>query len=355
MRGLNITETQKRNISSYVGGDRIVKLGQDQYYTVDNVIKDSHIVTLRNVKDDSLKVIDTHKINPKTVGLFVSSTMPIAAGEKIMMRITNKSKGFQTNDEFTVTHTDSKSFTVSNGQKQITFDGKEMKDCHWDYAYVKTANNVQGATRKFTIDIGDPKSPLANLMRWYVDSSRATDHYRLYTTEDKTLLLKMFNNDGAKYSALETVRAYISDKSDLSKTGDRILFDTNIKSQEPDQKHDQIDDNREGKQSKENEDQSKAQTSPEKAKAKITSSQKLKPSNQYQSKQRLDKHEVEQALNANAENILTMLLGEKNPTYSDHKTWAFGSNKGSLKVTMSGDFRGHWRDWSGDKKIMAHC
>lgn len=350
LRGLNITETQKRNISSYVGGDRIVKLGQDQYYTVDSVTKDSHMVTLRNVKDDSLKVIDTHKINPKTVGLFVSSTMPIASGEKIMMRITNKAKGFQTNDEFTVTHTDSKSFTVRNGQKQITFDGKEMKDCHWDYAYVKTANNVQGATRKFTIDIGDPKSPLANLMRWYVDSSRATDHYRLYTTEDKALLLKMFNNDGAKYSALETLRAYISDKSDLSKTGDRILFDTNIKQQPINQPYDQGNDNREDKESKENEDQSKAQTSPEKAKAKITSSQKLKTSNQHQSKQRLDKHEIEQALNANAENVLIMLLGEKNPTYSDHKTWAFGSNKGSLKVTMSGNFRGHWRDWSGDEK-----
>ena len=63
--------------------------------------------------------------------------------------------------------------------------------------------------------------------------------------------------------------------------------------------------------------------------------------------QSLDKNDVNQALNNNIENVLYSLLGEKNTAHSNSQTWSYGSNKGSLKITMNGPHKGQWRDWSG--------
>ena len=99
---------------------------------------------------------------------------------------------------------------LSNNDKTIELNTNDISKTHWDHAYAKTANSVQGATAKFAIGVDDPNSPLANITRLYVGQSRATDHYRLYTTNTKDLMLKMYNNDGDKTSSLETMREYVS-------------------------------------------------------------------------------------------------------------------------------------------------
>jgi conjugative relaxase-like TrwC/TraI family protein len=58
--------------------------------------------------------------------------------------------------------------------------------------------------------------------------------------------------------------------------------------------------------------------------------------------------EVSIELNKRTEDVARWLLGEENKGRSNNTVLAFGQDSASLKVTLTGKFRGHYKDWSKD-------
>ena len=342
LRAINLRNTEKRmNLNTYQKGAIFCEAGKT-YYAVKSIDDISRTIELQNLKTNESKVISPEKINQNKWSLFEKKEVPLAENDLVTMRKTDAKKGYKTNDSFKVSEITKNQITLSNKDKTIHLSSKELEDNHWDYNYVKTTNSAQGATAKYTIGIDNPESPLVTLTRLYVDISRATDHYRMYTTEDKKLLLKALNNDGDKYSALETLREFITDKSDPKKTEDNILFAANNKDINEKNKeinaHDKALDKRKNTQIKSIDTTKNHSNVSEKPQIKNTIKQ-----------ERYDKDTVLKALNDNCENVVLSLLGNPNEKHSDSKVWAFGNKTGSLRVTVSGAHRGLWRDWSGGK------
>ena len=317
LRSINISDNQKKNISSYENHP-IVSIAGKSYYSVDHIDKDNSLVSLKDMNTNEIKVIQPEKTDTSKLALFDKKEVGISQNDKIMMRSTNQDIGYKTNESFTVKAIKDQTLVLVNDQKTIELNTNNIAQTHWDHAYAKTANSVQGATAKFAIGVDDPNSPLANMTRLYVNNSRATDHYRIYTTNTNQLKAKMLNNDGDKTSSLETLREIITDKNLKEKTMDTILFNKD-------------------KPKTFSKDNMKTNQNPVKTNFKTIEKT-------YKS---LDKADVNQALNNNIENVLYSLLGEKNTTHSNSQTWSYGSNKGSLQVTMTGPHKGQWRDWAG--------
>ena len=213
LRAVNLKDTQKKhNLSSYLNNYIICESGKT-YYKINDVDKVNNTVELINVDTNKSKIIKPETINAERYSFFVKETMPLAENDLVTMRKTDGIKGYKTNDSFVVKTINDNDVILKNNDKEISLSKEKLTDLHWDYNYVKTVNSAQGATAKYTIGVDEPSSPLANLTRLYVALSRATDHYRMYTTEDKKLLLKVLQNDGDKYSALEVLREFITDWS----------------------------------------------------------------------------------------------------------------------------------------------
>ncbi|MDA7742259.1 conjugative transfer relaxase/helicase TraI [Francisellaceae bacterium] len=343
LRAINHSDTRKANMASYEGSPIISIAGKD-YYEVAHIDKAHKLVELRDINTHKSKIIYPEKVNASQVAFYQKESVKLADNDKVMMRGTDPKGDYKTNDEFKVSKIEQGVLTLTNNEKEITLNTNKINQTHWDHGYAKTANSVQGATAKYAIGIDNPDSPLANLTRLYVGQSRASDHYRMYTTSDKALMLKMTNHDGDKYSALETIREYISDKNNPAKTKDNILFTANSFKQR--QAFRAQDKSASNNYKNSTEELQKEPTNNEKA----AINSKTQYKNIQKTYQSLDKKDVSRALSANTENVLYSILGEPNKSQSDNNTWAYGQNKGSLKVTMTGEFRGHWRDWSGGQE-----
>ena len=63
--------------------------------------------------------------------------------------------------------------------------------------------------------------------------------------------------------------------------------------------------------------------------------------------------EVAEELKKYTESVAQQLLGQPNQSRSDNKVMAYGKHNGSLKITLTGKWRGHYKDWSsGDRGDM---
>ncbi len=180
-------------------------------------------------------------------------------------------------------------------KKQITVDASNHKFQHWDYNYALTVYAAQGATKKTVLALLESyRENLIHQPAFLVALTRAVDTFRVYTDNIIALLERIEKNSGMKLSALET----IGEVTKLTKTGKKNSLQTESKARK---------------------------------------------------NFGFDKPTIErmiEALNQDAEKIATDFLGKpasRAPTYLQ-----FGSNKGSLRVTIQGSKSGLWNDFSGE-------
>ncbi|MDA0126408.1 conjugative transfer relaxase/helicase TraI, partial [Vibrio sp. MM46] len=232
---------------------------------------------------------------------------------KIVTRFTDKERGIKANVEYRITQASSDSIIAqSKTGETLTINPNELKDGHWDYAYSRTADMAQGATYPHVITAIQSKGALTNLRRAGIDVTRASQHIRLYTDNTQQLVKSWLSKESHKASAIETLNQ-IPPK-------DTTYFNRNALP------HEDI---------------------------------------RFQNKSGdFDYNKFREHINTQlpkyTESLATQLLGKPNQSKSDRDYLAFGIGKSAIKVSLTGEYRGYFKDYTTGEKgalinlIMSH-
>lgn len=239
----------------------------------------------------------------KFTQLFAKDEKPLSVGDSIITRFTDKERGINANEAYTVTSISNEAITAQSEQGQtLTIDPKKTKDGHWDYGYTRTADLAQGATYKNVIVAIRGSAILTDVRRAYIDQTRASEHVRLYTDNPSKMINSWYNHDVNKQSAIETAN------SEGPKSA--VYFNDNpVPKENP--KYQDI--------------------NGEFVYSKFTES-------------------VKSELGKYTESLAESLLGKPNRSKSDRDYLAFGEGKTLTKVSLTGPYRGYWKDYTTGEK-----
>ncbi|HIF9542117.1 TPA: conjugative transfer relaxase/helicase TraI [Photobacterium damselae] len=301
LRGIGVTKEELKTMMPYKKG-LIINTGRDNYYLINNVDKKNELLEITNLKTDETTTLIPKRHDHTLTTLWSSSHQPLSQGDKITWRKTDKELGLKGNTELTVSHIDKEKMTLEqmNGGS-ITLTLGDMKSTHWDYRYTKTADMAQGSTYKYVITAIDSWAKLTNLRRMYIDESRASQHVMLFTDNKDTLIRSWLNHFDDKSSAIETLN----------------------KVTHPDERH------------------FNTATIPQE-----------NPKYQQNGEFILSLYakDLSKQLTPYIESLAIELLGQPNNSKSDKDYLAFGQDNSHLKVSLTGEYRGYFRNWTtGDK------
>src|SRR3990167_5523307 len=237
LRPLNLTRAEMRIIDAYtpkfesdLGSDPeskdnkkssqlMLSIGKNKYYEITDVDKKRKLVTLVDVVTQETKIFNQSKSDHSTTCIWIKTIKPLACGDLVVLRRRDKDRDHFANVEYKVQSTDarSKALMLKNDVEELILNTSEMRDCHWDYAYSKTTDMSQSATRKYVVPMVYSKSPLTDIRRAIVDLSRATTHGMLIVDKKEDLIARLegrtlqavASNHGNKRSALDTIEKVV--------------------------------------------------------------------------------------------------------------------------------------------------
>ncbi|NHE83835.1 conjugative transfer relaxase/helicase TraI, partial [Vibrio vulnificus] len=178
--------------------------------------------------------------------------------------------------------------------------------------YSRTADMAQGATYPHVITAIQSKGALTNLRRAGIDVTRASQHIRLYTDNTTQLVKSWLSKESHKASAIETINQ-IPPK-------DTTYFNRNALP------HEDV---------------------------------------RFQNKSGdFDYNKFREHINTQlpkyTESLATQLLGRPNQSKSDRDYLTFGIGKSAIKVSLTGEHRGYFKDYTTGEKgslinlMMSH-
>ncbi|EEZ39063.1 conjugative transfer relaxase/helicase TraI [Photobacterium damselae] len=301
LRGIGTTKEELKTMMPYKAG-LIINTGRDTYLHIDSIDRRNELLMVTNMTTGEQTSFIPARHDHKMTTLWSSSEMPLTSGDKITWRKTDKELGLTGNMDLTVSDINKDTIMLSNNDgKHVTLSLSDMKSSHWDYRYTKTADMAQGSTTNHVISVIDSEAKLTNLRRAYIDISRASQHAMIFTDNEKGLMRSWLNHFDNNSSAIETVnKTYHSNERH---------FDT----------------------------QSIPRENP-----------KYQQHGEF--KLSLYAKDLAQQLTPYTESLAIELLGQPNNSKSDNDYLAFGQGQSHLKVTLTGEYRGYFRDWTtGDK------
>ncbi|WP_104026904.1 conjugative transfer relaxase/helicase TraI [Vibrio jasicida] len=291
----------------------VISTKAGEYGTIKEVSTEHGVVIITDSETGKDRSFYPRNRDHKFTTLFSKSERSLSTGDKIVTRFTDKSRDIKANVEYRVHAATKEQITAkSMDGKTLTIDPNEMKDGHWDYAYTRTADMAQGSTYKNVITAIQGKGSLTNLRRAYIDLSRASEHVKLYTDNSTQMMRSWLANESDKRSALETI--------EKPPTKDNIYFNENPVPQEDVRFQD-----KDGSF-----DYSKF------------------------------KEHINVELPRYTESLATHILGKPNQSKSDRDYLTFGVGQSAIKVSLTGDYRGYFKDYTTGKKgslinlLMSH-
>lgn len=188
------------------------------YFLVDGISPDSnHLYCTSN--DGNL-----FKINPAVLALkarmsvYTREECKLAKGDKIRLRLTDKPRGHIANTEYTVEDITDGYAQLQNHDKttSMTLQLNNKQDCHWDYAYSRTAFGAQSATVTFVIALEMAKRQQATTHRSHeIDTTRPRMQATIYTENKSRLIKRLEQLQGDKLSAYQLyIKEVLTVKSD---------------------------------------------------------------------------------------------------------------------------------------------
>ncbi|MFM2661516.1 conjugative transfer relaxase/helicase TraI [Vibrio chagasii] len=274
-----------------------------EYDIITHVDSEHGVVTLQDVNTGKTKPFLPRNKDHKYTSLFAQSEKPLSTGDKIMTRFTDKARGIKANVEYTISRaTDGEITALSKEGQTLNLNPNQLKDGHWDYAYTRTADMAQGATYQNVITTLKGKGALTNLRRAYIDLSRASSHVKLFTDSPKQMMKSWLSKEVNKHSAIETVENIAPHSTPY--------FNDKALSHEDVRYH-----NRNGDFDY----------------------------NQF-------KEHISQTLPKYTESLAINLLGQPNPSKSDRDYLTFGIGKSAIKVSLTGEYRGYFKDYTTGEK-----
>ena len=193
----------------------------------------------------------------------------------------------------------------------------QLRYQHWDHAYAITGYSAQGKTIQEVVFLANSRiKRMANQPSFLVAITRAVEKLTIYTDNKKALLDVICINAGEKRSALEILRQFPYGKSVETNELPLVKDDTASRKQ-------------------------LINRSP------ISLPASVSPDKDLTKPLPLDAKRINQMLAVDAETVVERLLGE--PKSQDGGQYRYGSNKGSLVITLTGDKRGLWHDFQSGK------
>ncbi|HIF9519360.1 TPA: conjugative transfer relaxase/helicase TraI [Photobacterium damselae] len=306
LRSIGTTKEELKTMMPYKAG-LIINTGRDDYFLIREIDRANELLEVVNMKTSKEDIFIPARHDHKMTTLWTSSEMPLIAGDKITWRKTDKELGLTGNTDLTVSSIDEYTMKLSDDNgKSITLPLDDMKSSHWDYRYTKTADMAQGSTTNHVISVIDSGAKLTNLRRAYIDISRASEHVMIFTDNEKGLMRSWLNHFDNNTSAIETIN----------------------KTHYPNERH---------------------------FDAKTTVRENPKYQQQGEFKLSLYAKDLAQQLTPYTESLAIELLGQPNNSKSDNDYLAFGQGQSHLKVSLTGEYRGYFRDWTtGDKGNLVN-
>ncbi|WP_141341905.1 conjugative transfer relaxase/helicase TraI, partial [Vibrio harveyi] len=311
LRSIGATGEELTTMMPYQKG-LVLSTKPGEYTTITHVDSEHGVVTLEDATGETKSFLPRNRDHTFTT-LFSVSEKPLSTGDKIVTRFTDKERGIKANVEYRITQASSDSVIAqSKTGETLTINPNELKDGHWDYAYSRTADMAQGATYSHVITAIQSKGALTNLRRAGIDVTRASQHIRLYTDNTQQLVKSWLSKESHKASAIETLHQM--------PPKDTTYFNRNALP------HEDV---------------------------------------RFQNKSGdFDYNKFREHINTQlpkyTESLATQLLGKPNQSKSDRDYLTFGIGKSAIKVTLTGEYRGYFKDYTTGEKgalinlIMSH-
>ncbi|MEZ8862535.1 conjugative transfer relaxase/helicase TraI [Vibrio sp. 10N.247.311.51] len=312
LRSIGATGEELSTMMPYQKG-LILSTKPGEYATITGVDSEHGIVTLKNEATGKEKAFLPRNRDHTFTTLFSLSHQPLSKNDKIITRFTDKTRDIKANVEYQIQSADEQSITArSEAGSTLTIKPNELRDAHWDYAYTRTADMAQGTTYPHVITAIQGKGGLTNLRRAYIDLTRASDHLTLYTDNPKQMVKTWQSKESNKHSAIETL--------DQTPQASTTYFNRNALP------HEDV---------------------------------------RYQNKSGefdygLFKEHINNELPKYTESLAKQLLGQPNRSKSDRDYLTFGIGKSAIKVSLTGEYRGYFKDYTTGEKgslinlIMSH-
>ncbi|SON51621.1 conjugative transfer relaxase/helicase TraI [Vibrio tapetis] len=312
LRSIGATGEELTTMMPYQKG-LVLSTKPGEYATITHVDSEHGVVTLEDASTGKTKPFLPRNRDHRFTTLFSVSEKPLSTGDKIVTRFTDKSRDIKANVEYRITQASPDSIIAQSKSGQtLTINPNELTDSHWDYAYSRTADMAQGATYPHVITAIKSKGALTNLRRAGIDVTRASQHVRLYTDNTTHLLKSWLSKESHKASAIET--------ANQTPPQDTTYFNRNALP------HEDV---------------------------------------RFQNKSgdfdyNTFKEHINTQLPKYTESLAMHLLGKPNQSKSDRDYLTFGIGKSAIKVTLTGEHRGYFKDYTTGEKgslinlIMSH-
>ncbi len=330
-----LTETELTRAGNYLLSDQVrfnlslkgQGIEKDQYYTVIGTHRKENMLELMHEDGKKITWKLPHFSTTQSVGVEVyrKQEREIQAGDLIRWTRTDKTLGLISPEMVRVQHVQNETvFIQPIGSPQgdpVPLNLTQLRYQHWDHAYAITGYSAQGKTIREVVFLANSRiKRMANQPSFLVAITRAVEKLTIYTDNKKALLDEIRINTGERRSALETLGQFPYDKSLGANKPTPAKDEAFIL---PERQADA---------------QLAGLVIPSERSENSRSSENLRP---------LDAKRIHQMLTAETETVVERLLGE--PKSQDGSQYRYGSNKGSLVITLVGDKRGLWHDFQSAK------
>ncbi|MFA0072119.1 conjugative transfer relaxase/helicase TraI [Vibrio cyclitrophicus] len=312
---LRSTGNSKEELSTMMPYQKglIISTKPGEYGTITKVDSEHGVVMVEDQETGIEKAFLPRNKDHKFTSLFAKSEKPLSTGDKVITRFTDKARGIKANIEYEITNaTQEKIAAESKDGQTLNINPAQLKDGHWDYAYTRTADMAQGATYQNVITAIKGKGALTNLRRAYIDLSRASTHVKLFTDNPKQMMKSWLSKEVNKHSAIETLDNI--PQQNTTYFNDKALPHEDVRYQD-----------------------------------------KNGDFNYNQFKEHINKE-----LPKYTESLATHLLGKPNQSKSDRDYLTFGIGNSAIKVSLTGEHRGYFKDYTTGEKgslinlVMSH-
>ena len=138
-------------------------------------------------------VLSPDKLDHRNTHLWSLSERSLSEGDQVMLRKADKKRGHYPSIPYQVTSvdTDDGKVVLQSDKDTLTLNTSELKDTHWDYNYARTSDMNQGATDSYAVPMISANASLTDIMRFYVDISRARKHVKIITDNREALKARL--------------------------------------------------------------------------------------------------------------------------------------------------------------------
>ncbi len=312
---LRSTSASKEELSTMIPYQKglILSTKPGEYGTITKVDSEHGVVMVKDQDTGIEKAFLPRNKDHKFTTLFAKSEKPLSSNDKIVTRFTDKERGIKANVEYRIESASHEGIVARSEDGQtLNINPTELKDGHWDYAYTRTADMAQGATYNHVITTIRSKGQLTSLRRAGIDLTRPKLHARIYTDNTKGMIRTWLSKEDIKASAIETLNNTPPQYTTYFNNNALPHEDVRYQNQNGDFDYNKF------------------------------------------------KEHVNKELPKYTESLAKHLLGQPNQSKSDRDYLTFGIGKSAIKVTLTGEHRGYFKDYTTGEKgslinlMMSH-